>query len=127
MGLIHTIDQWVDWTQEDRVAGGSRKHHLLCSVCLSRWFRSIDAREPFTLFNLRSKEGVRRVAEPCDIDGNEKVRWMRWKDPGSYVSDENLHLDCANVGWMMLQKRLILFPMKESFGVGWVSVDSGSA
>ena len=93
MGLIHTVDQWVDWTQEERGRRWFQENTIYCVPCVSPdGLEALMRGEPFLRSSTRvTKEGVRRIGfEPCDIDGNEKVRWMRWKDPaGPYVADEN--------------------------------------
>ena len=93
IGLIHTVDQWVDWTQEERGRKWFEENTIYCVPCVSPdGLEALMRGEPFLRSSTReAKEGVRRVGfEPCDVDGNEKVRWMRWKDPaGPYVADDN--------------------------------------
>ena len=51
--------------------------------------------EPFLRSTLRPPvDGtVRTGFEPCDLDGDNSVRWMRWRDPaGPFVSDPDVPL-----------------------------------
>lgn len=93
MGLIYTIEQWVDWTQEERGEKWFQENTICCVPCVSPdGLASLMRGEPFLRSSTRGpKEGVRRVGfEPSDVDGNGIVRWMRWKDPsGPYVTDES--------------------------------------
>ena len=92
MGLIHTIDQWVDWTQEERGQRWFQENTIYCVPCVSPdGLESLMRGDAFLRSTTRdAKEGVRRIGfEPCDVDNNGKVLWMRWKDPaGPYVSDD---------------------------------------
>ncbi len=93
MGLIHTIEQWVDWTAGERGRKWFDENTVFCVPCVSPdGLAALMRGEPFLRSSTRdAKTGVRRIGfEPCDMDGNGKVRWMRWKDPaGPYVADDS--------------------------------------
>lgn len=93
MGLIHTVEQWVEWQQSPEGQQWFQKNTVYCVPCVSPdGLAALMNGEPFLRSSTRPpKEGTHRVGfEAKDMDGNGRILWMRWKDPaGPYVADES--------------------------------------
>lgn len=93
MGALHTASRWVtaiatddkglrDWFSQNTA-------YVLPCICPDGYQATIDG-APFLRSTLRPPGPgvVRHGLDPCDVDGDGVVRWMRWRDPaGPFVAD----------------------------------------
>lgn len=92
---LYVVSEWLR-----RLDGGDtslqqwfRRHDALVVPCISPdGYQALHEGAPFLRSSLRPPaEGkVRTGLDPTDIDGDGRVRMMRWKDPaGSFVEDDD--------------------------------------
>lgn len=93
MGALSTASRWIEGLVADtdglRDWFGSHTAYVLPCIAPDGYQAMLDG-APFLRSTLRpSGEGVvRHGLDPCDIDGDGVVRWMRWRDPaGPFVAD----------------------------------------
>ena len=97
-GVMNTVSAISTWVQAavETDAGAERlsRHTVYAVPCISPdGFQAMHEGAPFIRSSLRPPvEGtVRSGLDPCDVDGDGVVRWMRWKDPaGPFVHDPEL-------------------------------------
>jgi hypothetical protein len=95
MNTVACISSWVRAAVETEEGKERLRQHTVYAVpCISPdGFQAMHEGAPFLRSSLRPPvEGTERSGfDPCDIDGDGVVRWMRWKHPaGPFVADPEL-------------------------------------
>ncbi|MCA9544856.1 MAG: hypothetical protein KC613_10715, partial [Myxococcales bacterium] len=94
MATLYAVSRWVARLDADDPWFHDHSVHVV--PCVSPdGFAALMAGEPFLRSTLRPPPPgrVRSGLDPCDLDGDGKVRWMRWRHPaGSFVQDPELPL-----------------------------------
>lgn len=91
--VLYVVSDWIE-----RLTGGDealqhwfRRHEALVMPCIAPdGVQAMRDGAPFVRSTLRPHEEgtVRSGFDPCDMDGDGRVRMMRWKHPaGSFVED----------------------------------------
>ncbi|KPK55440.1 MAG: hypothetical protein AMJ59_23910 [Gammaproteobacteria bacterium SG8_31] len=98
MAAIYAVSRWVSQLAEGEKSVVDWFSHRAVYVmpCISPdGFQAMCDGAPFIRSSLRPPQPgtVRSGLDPCDIDGDGVVRWMRWKHPaGSFVPDPDVPL-----------------------------------
>ncbi len=93
MSAMVSLTRWVDGLEggDASLRAAFRRHTVVCVPCISPdGLQQTMHGEPFFRSTVReARPGVERIGfEPCDVDGDGLVRWMRWRDPaGGWVPD----------------------------------------
>lgn len=95
MNTVACISTWVKAAVESEEGRERLRQHTVYAVpCISPdGYQAMHEGSPFIRSSLRPPaEGTERSGfEPCDMDGDGLIRWMRWKDPaGPFVADPDL-------------------------------------
>src|SRR3989338_2653218 len=94
MTVLYSVSKWIEGLSHNdkSLCEWFHRHTVFALPCISPdGFQALQQGEPFMRSTLRppKEEEVRRGFEPCDVDDDNVVRWMRWKHPsGSFVIDE---------------------------------------
>ena len=91
--VLYIVSDWIE-----RLEGGDaalrewfRRHEVLVMPCICPdGVQAMRDGAPFVRSTLRPHNDgtVRSGFDPCDVDGDGRVRMMRWKDPsGAFVED----------------------------------------
>ena len=120
MGLIHTVDQWVDWTQEERGRKWFQENTIYCVPCVSPdGLEALMRGEP--IFCVLQREKQRKACIVLDLNLVTSMAMKRFVGcAGKTLLDRmfpmKMHrLVCESVVWMMHLKRHISFLMKGKF------------
>ncbi|MGD8744886.1 MAG: M14 family metallopeptidase, partial [Gammaproteobacteria bacterium] len=98
MAAIYAVSRWVSQLAEGEKSVVDWFSHRAVYVmpCISPdGFQAMCDGAPFIRSSLRPPQPgtVRSGLDPCDIDGDGVVRWMRWKHPaGPFVPDPDVPL-----------------------------------
>ena len=96
MSCLYTVSKWCQKINEkdETFLNWLRGHTVYVVPCISPdGFTALFEGRPFLRSSTRpARPGtVRKGFDPCDIDGDGDVKWMRWKDPaGPFVEDEQM-------------------------------------
>lgn len=95
---IYALSRWVDLlvAGDEATIEWFKQNTVLMVPCISPdGYDAMRKGHPFVRSNLRpSKPGTTRAGlVPMDMDGDNEIRWMRWKHPaGPFVPDEDIPL-----------------------------------
>jgi len=131
MAAVYTASRWATALQagEAELVAWFRAHTVYLLPCISPdGYQAMIDGAPFIRSTLRPpRDGRPRVGlDPCDIDGDGQVRWMRWKSPaGTWVFDSDNPArmrhrtldDPADQAWVVCSEGR----MVEWDGVEWVA------
>ncbi|MCK6507227.1 M14 family metallopeptidase [Myxococcota bacterium] len=98
MAALYSLSRWVRGLDEGdpELVDWFTHHAAHVLPCMSPdGYQALVEGAPFLRSSLRPpREDQLRVGlEPCDMDGDGQVRWMRWRHPaGPYVQDEEIPL-----------------------------------
>ena len=98
MACLFAVSRWVEQLESGDAAAVSwfSRRAVYVMPCISPdGFQAMCDGSPFIRSSLRPPQpgAVRSGLDPCDIDGDGIVRWMRWKHPaGSFVPDPDVPL-----------------------------------
>jgi hypothetical protein len=93
MATLFAISRWIEQLvsgEPHTVAWFSRRAVFVMPCISPDGFQAMCEGAPFIRSSLRPPQpgAVRSGLDPCDIDGDGVVRWMRWKHPaGAFVPD----------------------------------------
>lgn len=96
MACLYTVSQWLEKLQAEDPEIMAWFNHATAHIvpCISPdGFAAMMSGAPFIRSSLRkgNETSVRHGFEPCDVNQDNEIRWMRWKDPaGPFVIDETL-------------------------------------
>lgn len=91
--VLYIVSRWMERLREgdEALETWFRTHEAVVMPCISPdGYQAMHEGEPFLRSTLRphSEGTVREGLDPSDIDGDGRVRMMRWKHPaGSFVED----------------------------------------
>ena len=98
MAVLYSVSRWIEQLQNNDEAATDwfSRRAVYVMPCISPdGFQAMCDGAPFIRSSLRPPQpgAVRSGLDPCDIDGDGVVRWMRWKHPaGSFVPDPDVPL-----------------------------------
>ncbi len=132
--LMYSLSEWIKGVQQgdEGLLSWFEEHAILAIPCISPdGYQALRDGAPYLRSTLRPPrhDAPRRGLDPCDMDGDGVVRWMRWKHPaGPLVEDEDVPL-------YMRPRRLDDDPDKAYFmcqegqfidwdGASWTGADS---
>lgn len=96
--LLYSVSCWVEmWQQGDKALCAWLEAHAIIAVpCISPdGYDALRKGAPFLRSAMRPPrhDAPRFGLDPCDLDGDGAVRWMRWRHPaGPLVQDEDVPL-----------------------------------
>lgn len=95
---LFTLHRWLQALDrgEDEPTDWFLHHAAHVLPCMSPdGYDALHRGAPFLRSSLRPprEDQLRQGLEPCDMDGDGQIRWMRWRHPaGPYVQDEEIPL-----------------------------------
>ncbi|MCB9678973.1 MAG: hypothetical protein H6737_27980 [Alphaproteobacteria bacterium] len=95
MATLYTLTKWAEALAagDPDVTAWFRQHTAYVVPCMSPdGYQALVEGAPFLRSTLRPpRDGRPRIGlDPCDVDGDGRVLWMRWKSPtGSWIFDSD--------------------------------------